>query len=234
MRGKGFLFFEKHKLVYARVPKAANTSIKETLARLTPKDRSSVQSKFNPTNDKYWKEPSRGTRFLSPDEYTGNYKELFSFSFIREPVDRLFSCYADKIVDNKCRSKSFQRLGYTAQMSFEEFASHTLSINLNRMDVHTQPQTFLIEDSSGRLPKFVGLTEQSDSHWSELHQHCQRLEIPITKELVRLHSKVEKSKSIDRSLSDDTLAGIKLLYGRDILLHNKIHYSGKPILASIG
>ena len=188
MRGKGFLFFENYNLVYARVPKAANTSIKETLARLLQRENIEDSTGLTPTN-------------------------------------------ADKIIANECRSKSFQRLGYTSTMSFEQFAMHTTSIDLDKMDVHTQPQTFLIEDSRGRLPKFVGITEQSEAHWNILHGFLERLEIPIAKDLIHLHSSANKSAAISRHLSEETLGRIRLIYGRDIVLHQKISQAGKPLVS---
>jgi len=220
MRGKGFICLHRYGLVYARIPKAANTSIKESLAALV----TDIQpnSSLRPTNDKYWKSSVAQAGFLAPDEYTSQYHKLFSFSFIRDPLDRLYSCYYDKIISNKCRSRSFQALGYSDSMSFDDFAAHTLQLDIHEMDVHTQPQTFLIEDSSGRLPKFIGLTESSNEHWSSLSRHCNRIGIPLKQSLAEIHVKSTKRGEAEPQLRNATLEDFNLVYGRDILLHKKI------------
>lgn len=220
MRGKGFLLIERHQLLYARVPKVANTAIKHVLAELL--DDVDDTTALRPTNDRFWKACTRQAGFIRPDDYCDRYEELLSFTFIRDPLERLFSCYVDKIVDNQCRSQSFQRLGYCLGMSFEDFAALTISLDLDRMDVHTQPQDFLISDSKGRLPQFIGLAERMAQHWPQLVHRCRQRDIPLNPMLAQLHSKAHVKAGVNRQLSPSLLEDVQRFYGRDLLLHRRL------------
>ena len=100
VKGKGFLYIPKHNLVYARIPKCANTSIKTTLSELvkvsTAKNPRTART-LQPTNDRFWKQCTTEAMFLKPDKYTAIRKKVFTFTFIREPLQRLHSCYREKI-----------------------------------------------------------------------------------------------------------------------------------------
>ncbi len=52
-----------------------------------------------------------------------------------------------------------KRLGYSNQMTFREFVELTCELSLDSMDLYTQPQTFLISNSKGRLLYFIGCNE---------------------------------------------------------------------------
>ena len=149
VKGKGFLYIPKHNLVYARIPKCANTSIKTILSELvkvsTAKNPRSART-LQPTNDRFWKQCTTEAMFLKPDKYTAIRKKVFTFTFIREPLQRLHSCYREKI-RRPSIFPAMYRLGYWQTMTFSEFVELTCKLNLDSMDVHTQPQTFLISDS---------------------------------------------------------------------------------------
>jgi len=138
---RAFIHIKRYSLVYARVPKVANSSIKTCLARLvnvTPVE------DLKPTNDRFWRECTNGeAELLGGRAYAARFDEFFSFSFIREPRDRLLSCYVNKIVANGATG-GFEPRGYRADMSFDDFVAHTCSLEVREMDVHTQPQSFLI------------------------------------------------------------------------------------------
>ena len=168
MKGKGFLYLPEQSLVFARIPKCANTSIKTRLSSLiaTKTSQHPRQNRIlEPTNDLFWKKCTKQARWLKPDQYTDLYDSVTSFTVIRDPLSRLQSCYGEKVL----RSAVFpamKSLGYHNQMSFEDFVEFTCSLALCEMDVHTKPQTFLIMDSKGRLPHFIARLENLDQDWN--------------------------------------------------------------------
>ena len=72
-----------------------------------------------------------------------------------------------------------QRLGYTKAMTFSEFVELTCELSLDSMDVHTQPQTFLISDSKGRLPDYIGCLENLKTDWERLSELMEQRGIPL-------------------------------------------------------
>ena len=79
-----FIHIKKYGLVYARVPKVANSSIKTLLANMLGlKPVNGVK----PKNDRFWRHHTDGAaEMLHRPEYTRRYTELYSFTFVREPL----------------------------------------------------------------------------------------------------------------------------------------------------
>ena len=166
---KGFLHLKKYNLIYARVPKVANSSIKTCLAQLV---KTNVIEGLKPTNDRYWRVCTDEANFMTPERYTELYEKKVSFTFLRNPFDRLFSCYVNKILVDKA-PQGFSNRGYTPDMSFDAFLAHTCTMSIEDMDVHVQPQEYLISDLQGRLPKFIGLLETIGEDWGGLQKLLQ-------------------------------------------------------------
>ena len=80
-----------------------------------------------------------------------------------------------------------KRLGYHKTMSFSEFVELTCNLSVDAMDVHTQPQTFLIRDSKGKLPDFIGCIESLGTDWRRLSEHMVQRDIPINRKLPHLN-----------------------------------------------
>lgn len=96
---KHFVVIHRHKVIYGRVPKVANTAIKEILAQNVPR----VATRgLRPTNDAYWNHCTRGeTALVSPQRAAHLVRQgYFCFSFVRDPVERAISCYSNKFVRN--------------------------------------------------------------------------------------------------------------------------------------
>ena len=144
---------------------------------------------------------------------------MTSFTVIRDPLSRLQSCYGEKVL----RSAVFpamKRLGYHNQMSFEDFVEFTCSLALCEMDVHTKPQTFLIMDSKGRLPHFIGRLENLDQDWNTFSNLMLNRKVNLGGALPRLNQSPTTSESpcSDSSLSPTVQRQYELTYGPDIKL----------------
>ena len=232
VKGKGFLYIPKHNLVYARIPKCANTSIKTTLSELvkvsTAKNPRTART-LQPTNDRFWKQCTTEAMFLKPDKYTAIRKKVFTFTFIREPLQRLHSCYREKI-RRPSIFPAMYRLGYWQTMTFSEFVELTCKLNLDSMDVHTQPQTFLISDSKGKLPDYVGCLENLKTDWRRLSELMQQRGIPFSQQLPHLNR--SQATQTDRPelgrLPQRVQHQFELTYGHDIQLHQKLMAAQLP------
>ena len=226
MKGKGFLYLPAQSLVFARIPKCANTSIKTRLSTLihTKSVQHPHQNRvLKPTNDLFWKKCTKEARWLKPDEYTALYDRVTSFSVIRDPLRRLQSCYHEKVL----RPEVFppmKRLGYDKGMTFNDFVKLTCALDVSDMDVHTQPQTFLIMDSKGRLPHFIARLENLDQDWKKLSTSMEDKGVNLGSSLPRLNS----SKNTSNMTTDgfcllaDTQREYELTYGADIKLFENL------------
>ena len=222
MKGKCFLYLPEQSLVFARIPKCANTSIKTRLSSLiaTKTSQHPRQNRIlEPTNDLFWKKCTKQARWLKPDQYTDLYDSVTSFTVIRDPLSRLQSCYGEKVL----RSAVFpamKRLGYHNQMSFEDFVEFTCSLALCEMDVHTKPQTFLIMDSKGRLPHFIARLENLDQDWNTFSNLMLSRKVNLGGALPRLNQSPTTSESpcSNSSLSPTVQRQYELTYDPDIML----------------
>ena len=226
MKGKGFLYLPAKSLVFTRIPKCANTSIKTRLSTLihTKSMQHPHQNRvLEPTNDLFWKKCTKEARWLKPDQYTALYDRVTSFSVIRDPLRRLQSCYREKVLRPEV-FPAMKKLGYDRGMTFNDFVKLTCSLDVFKMDVHTQPQTFLITDSKGRLPHFIARLENLDQDWKKLSTFMKENGVNLGGSLPRLNSSKNSSNMTtdELSLSADTQREYELTYGADIKLFENL------------
>ena len=114
-----------------------------------------------------------------------------------------------------------KRLGYPNDMSFENFVEFTCNLALHEMDVHTQPQTFLITDSKGRLPHFIARLEHLDQDWNTFSALMRGRHVELGGTLPRLNKSRDPASSpcISRPLSPTVQRQYELTYGSDIKLY---------------
>ena len=89
-----FIQFRDLPLLYGRVPKVANSSIKACLCRLLT---TSPEQGSRTTSDAFWSQGTHGETSMM-DKYSARMCRgtHFSFSFVRNPFDRLVSAYNNK------------------------------------------------------------------------------------------------------------------------------------------
>ena len=117
-----------------------------------------------------------------------------------------------------------KRLGYNKGMTFNDFVKLTCALNMSDMDVHTQPQTFLIMDSKGRLPHFILRLENLDQDWKKLSTSMEEKGVNLGGSLPRLNSSKNSSNMTtdELSLSADTQREYELTYGADIKMFENL------------
>jgi chondroitin 4-sulfotransferase 11 len=167
------LLLEPYAAVYVEIPKVACTSLKVAIA-------STLDIELEQGGDPHQTEfPT-----VSPDIDDGAlFPELFSFTFVRNPWDRLVSCYRDKIAgevhgftastirpgvaDCLARYDAFE-----ADMTFEDFVTVVASIADSDADEHFRSQhTFVMNRSKKIGIDFVGRFEHLEHDFEHVERH---------------------------------------------------------------
>ena len=144
---------DQHKIVYVRVPKSANTSL-----RLAFED--------------------GRKRKVSLARLRRKYPTHLSFSFVRNPWSRLFSAWRDKIALEPINDRyyvdgvhhGFVKLGFPfrAGMPFGEFAEFACSVEDADTEKHLKSQSYFLVHDGEVVPEFIGRVESMAEDWDAL------------------------------------------------------------------
>jgi dermatan 4-sulfotransferase 1 len=163
-----YIVFPEHKLIYARIPKVANSSIKAALTHLL---KFPPQAGVKTTADKFWKTGTNNeTQILDAKHARALRHTHFSFSFVRNPFDRLVSGYNNKIIEEEPVAKAMQFMGFKRHMSFASFIDAVCRTDDEQMDVHFMPQSTILTYRGLLVPKFVGRFEHIQKDWHRLNR----------------------------------------------------------------
>lgn len=173
------VLLESRRAVYVEVPKVACSSIKIALAGVLGIDLGAAGG-----NPHLVELPApRGDPASSGPPYPG----LFSFAFVRNPWDRLVSCYRDKVNGEAMDFTGLDRErgvahclarfdSIRAGMSFEEFVEAVAAIPDEEADEHFRSQHRFVCDRNGALAvDFLGRFESLEADWARV---CGVLDLP--------------------------------------------------------
>ena len=161
------IFLPVHDAVFIDIAKVASSSLKATLAGLLELEGHTG----NPHE----------VVFPRPPEQAGDgerlYPSRFTFAFVRNPWDRLVSCYRDKIRGEVRDFTGFAPSGvaycldrfdvFFANMPFDDFVRAVVSIPDAEADEHFRSQADFVTNSRGSVAvDFVGRFEKLDEDFS--------------------------------------------------------------------
>ena len=155
-------------LGYVALPKAASSAIRN-LIRDREGQRIFADRELDRASLKMQVE-KRVKHSLTPSEARAFGRNVRLFSFVRNPLTRLHSCYRDKVVNaaQKHERCTLGVYGIEFGMSFDEFVTQVSSIPDERADQHFRSQhTFLTHDDQ-LLVHFLGRFERFDEDWRRL------------------------------------------------------------------
>ena len=89
----------------------------------------------------------------------------FSFSFVRNPYDRLVSAYNNKLLELETLMPQMQHMGLHRNMPFQEFLECTVSTPTSSLDVHLLPQSMILCVEGTLVPSFIGRMESMQKDW---------------------------------------------------------------------
>lgn len=210
-----FILFDQIPLMYGRVPKVANSSIKAALCRLlsTPPEQG-----VRTTADSFWRVATHGeTSLITPKRARQLRASHFSFSFVRNPFDRLVSAYNNKIMENDKISEAMKTMGLELRMPFVDFVDRVCATTDENMDIHLLPQSSILCTDEHLVPKFIGWMEHINIHWQMLQQRMQQEGLP---ELGKLpHKNMRRasgSRLTDYFSNQSLISKVATRYSRDL------------------
>ncbi|MFN5195344.1 MAG: sulfotransferase family protein [Cyanobacteriota bacterium] len=167
-RNNHFILFQHLPLIYGRVPKVANSSIKASLCRLL---RQPAVQGLRSTSDSFWTKHTNGeTTMIAASDVLKRQSSHFCFSFVRNPFDRIVSAYNNKIIEVAHLSRPMERMGLKHGMAFPDFIQCVCDTHDQDLDVHLLPQASMLCLRDRLVPHFVGHFESLATHWSMLQQ----------------------------------------------------------------
>jgi hypothetical protein len=92
----------------------------------------------------------------------------FRFAFVRNPWERLVSCWAEKIHDRDVIFRGFTRYGWTTAMSFPAFVEAVCRMDPAEHDHHFASQCSLLRYEGEWCVDYVGRYESLDQDWERL------------------------------------------------------------------
>ena len=182
--------FDKHNATYFRVPKVASTSILMTLRKHDEVEKVETYD-----------------------------KSIFKFAFVRNPFDRLASCFRHVI-----KKGSFQKIQgddrLSREMSFESFVDVIENTEIQNMDIHFRPQhTFFPE-----APDYIGRFEDLSQDFAEV---CHKIGIKGAE--LRHENKTDKI-DFKKYYNKQTANKVFKIYQKDFELFNYESFINKGIL----
>ena len=175
------ILLERYRAIYLFIPKVACSSIKKVIADtldIPPYDPSQP--------DKYIHR--RVYPYAKKSRIHDDYKDYFKFCFVRNPFDRIVSCYSNKVAEDKFLNNEHFKNGvakifkeykslFWGGMSFEEFVTSVAQIPDDRADTHFRSQWITAFDKkNNQLTDFVGKFECLQKDFSVV---CEKINFPV-------------------------------------------------------
>ena len=187
---------DSHNFIYYRVPKTATRSILFYLEQKTIIDfgKSVVLDGYNV-------------------DYNNDWDNYFQFSFVRNPFDRILSCFLDKTKKVIGTEWEMQHYSKYKNSSFEEFVMDLDNDSINQ-EGHTKEQHLMINlDEVDFIGRFENLNQ-------DFKYVCEKLNIEIED---MPHQNRTNHSEYQNYYNDKTIAKIKELYSKDMELFEYVY-----------
>tara|TARA_B100000676_G_C17747103_1_gene664492 strand:- start:129 stop:719 length:591 start_codon:yes stop_codon:yes gene_type:complete len=174
------------KAIIFRIPKVANSSFKILFPHFATKN--------------------KGKDLLETKKILGEkYDSYFKFAFVRNPWDRVVSCWADKSNPNHAMFWPKSIFNIANGKSFDEFVNF-LKNNAFKKDRHIVPQVFFVPPDIDFIGRFENLQE-------DFNTVCDKIGIPQQQ---LPHENKSNHKHYTEYYDDETREIVGEKYARDI------------------
>ncbi len=204
------------RVIYFPIPKVACSSIKKIFA-----DYLGLYYDLEDIDDSVHEAPFPYA--VREEIASAKYDDYFKFAFVRNPWDRLYSCYKSKVMpDPKIQVRGFtngvfdgfRKFGnqFRAGMSFAEFVQAVLTIDDADADEHFRSQYLALVGKDGEtLPTFIGHLEAIDEEWPMVASR-----LGVTAKLPRLMSSCQGHSYPTRPYTPLLVEAVAARYAEDV------------------
>jgi hypothetical protein len=167
------------KSIFIHIPKCAGCSVWEVFSKSAhcqhsepriSKAKLNLQSKFGSSTLEYF---GHGVGKMSkPFPYNDKYQDFFSFTFVRNPFDRLVSSFffLKSGGHNQYNHELYNKYMRTRSGTFKDFIMHKFNQESIDNVMHLKPQHFWAYKQNNLCIDFVGKTEAINSDLSLLYE----------------------------------------------------------------
>lgn len=173
IRPNYFIPIEKYKLLYVQVPKCANTSILMALGKLAGWKDFPTYVENNPSRHHDIQEAVRKRKMPVNEDNIKKFKAYHKFTFVRNPWDRIVSCWKDKVKYKERKFVGFNRWRIGSSWSFEDFVKRIATISDQEANDHFRSQFYATSVGGRSYLDWFGKIEQS-SDWAVLQDRIER------------------------------------------------------------
>jgi hypothetical protein len=162
-----FLLLPDLAVAFARVPKAANSTIRYRLAA----ELGLKGDGLRPNNDAFWlDQPPHVARCLTRRQFAHlpDADRPWCFTVVRHPVARLWSAWNNKVIENDVLYARMSAMGIEHGMSFDAFVERVAATPDADCDIHVRAQWAILAIADRLLPDFVARTESLETDWNAI------------------------------------------------------------------
>lgn len=147
------------KICYVPIPKAANTSMRYALLPLLGLQQAQIENIHR---------DSRIPKLKSSTFLRDYESEWFVFTVVRNPVERAFSAYKNKLLDPVTPFRRLAQMGLKSGDSFETFLTALKDWPEKALNDHFLPQTVLLSRFMAKSDISIFKLEQAEQWWDAL------------------------------------------------------------------
>lgn len=156
---------------YIQIPKVATRSIQQSLAACYV-EKEGIEKPLSWSKNNI-RDIENKTAFHTTHKHLSHLKEKhFLFAFVRNPYDRLYSAYKNKVLQLSDEGKRniFWNHGVKFGMEFAEFVELICEIPDGRIDRHLRSQSWFLTFDDQLIPHFIGKLEEFETDWGVLNE----------------------------------------------------------------
>jgi hypothetical protein len=201
-------------LVYARVPKAANSTIRYRLAA----DLGLRGQGRRPSNDAFWlDQPADIARCLTRLQFARLPRDArpWCFTVVRHPVARLWSAWNNKVQENAAVSARFRAMGVDNGQGFDAFVARVAATPDAACDIHVRSQWAILALRDRLLPDHVARVESLAADWETIRARVLADGGPRLGDLEARNVRLGTTPDVSEKIAPDTLDLIRTRYAAD-------------------
>ncbi|MCB1668076.1 MAG: sulfotransferase family 2 domain-containing protein [Pseudomonadales bacterium] len=161
---------EDKKVGYVQIPKVATRSIRASLSKSILEGQG-VFVDYDELDGQMVKGVEQYSTIRATQAHIQKLRsEYFIFSFIRDPYERLYSCYKNKVIAPLTNNKRnvLAKHGIELGIPFEEFVGRVSMIPDSQADRHIRSQSWFVTDGESLVVDFLGRLEHFHEDWAKL------------------------------------------------------------------